>query len=153
MTKRIVTLLLATLVSSLAVVSLCADTVWVSKDCSATPCTVTTGNSTTGAPLAAGQFRKTGSSAFWSATYLGTPNRFWVSAGGMNMADQQVSTSAGDLGGTLTIANGLWYISARTALMGPGTYSVTGPNVLGDPHITTLDGVHYDFQGGGEAEW
>jgi hypothetical protein len=151
MTKRIVTLLLATLASSLTAVSpLCADTVWVSKDCSVTPCTITTGNSTTGVPLAPGRFRKTGSSASWSATYFGTPNRFWVSVGGMNMADQQVSTSAGDMGGTLTIANGLWYISARTALMGPGNYSVTGPNVLGDPHITTLDGVHYDFQGAGE---
>src|SRR5437763_4739010 len=88
--------LLATLASSLTVVSpLCADTVWVSKDCSVTPCAFTFGNSTTGTPLAAGRFRKIGSSAFWSATYLGTPNRFWVSVGGMNMADQQVSTSAG----------------------------------------------------------
>lgn len=128
-----------------------ADTVWASKDCSLSPCVITTGNNTISPmPLPPGQFRKTGPSAFWSANYFGTPNRFWVGTGGMNFADQQLSTAPGDSGGTISVANGLWYISVRTALMGPGNYSVSGANVLGDPHITTLDGVHYDFQGAGE---
>ena len=68
------------------------------------------------------------------------------------MADQQLTTANGQLGGSYTglPVNSLWYISIRTANMGPGSYSVFNANVKGDPHITTMDGVHYDFQGAGE---
>ncbi|MFV8584305.1 hypothetical protein ACNRBS_10870 [Ralstonia pseudosolanacearum] len=122
-----------------------ADTVWVSKDCTGGPCTVQGGPYPT-----LGFFRLTGSSFGWSATYTGTPQRFWVSQGGANMADTQLSTSNGDLGGTANLPLGNWYISIKTALMGPGNYSVQGPAVHGDPHITTTNGVHYDLQGAGE---
>lgn len=128
------------------------EIVWAIKDCptGAGSCTVTTGGNTTGTPLAPGRFRVIGQPINWQATYQGTPQRFWVSQGGMNMADVQLSTANGQLGGSFSLPSGLWYISARTALMGPGNYSVSGPNVLGDPHISTMDGVHYDFQGAGE---
>lgn len=126
-----------------------ADVVWATKDCSVSPCIVTTGG--TPAPtLAPGRFRVIGQGIQWQATYQGTPQRFWVGQGGMNMADTQLSAFNGELGGTFNLPLGLWYISARTALMGPGSYSVSGPNVKGDPHITTMDGKHYDFQGAGE---
>jgi len=35
--------------------------------------------------------------------------------------------------------------------MGPGIYSITyGPDSTGEPHITTINGMHYDFQSVGE---
>ena len=112
-------------------------------------CMVTTGG-TPPPTLAPGQFRVIGQPIQWDATYFSTPQQFWVSQGGMNMATTQLSTANGDLGGSFNLPLGLWYISARTALMGPGNYFVFGPNVKGDPHITTMDGKHYDFQGAGE---
>jgi len=129
-----------------------ADIVWVSKDCSLpnTPCTVQGSSSD---PQKLGRFTLTGSSFNWSATYTGSPTeakRFWVSQGGANMATNELSTSSGDLGGTASLSTGVWYISIRTFLMGSGSYSVSGATVLGDPHITTTNGIHYDFQGAGE---
>ena len=123
-----------------------ADTIFVSKDCLGGTCTVTGSGS-----VVLGRFRVTSAQQFnWEALYTGSPNRFWVSQGGINMASTQLSAAAGQANGLVSLANGLWYISINTALMGPGNYSVTGANVLGDPHITTLDGIHYDFQGAGE---
>lgn len=128
-----------------------ADIVWATKDCSLSPCTISTGGTPAYPNQVPGRFRVTSAAQFqWSALYQGTVQRFWVSPTGMNMATQQLSTANGQLGGMVSLPNGLWFISAQTALMGAGTYSVTGPNVLGDPHITTMNGTQYDFQGAGE---
>ncbi|MBA3666450.1 MAG: hypothetical protein H0W65_01835 [Sphingomonas sp.] len=126
-----------------------ADVVWATKDCTGGTCMVTTGGNPTPA-LAAGRFRVIGPGIQWQALYQGTPQRFWVAQGGMNMADVQLTAFNGELGGNFNLPLGLWYISARTANMGPGSYTVSGPNVKGDPHITTMNGRHYDFQGAGE---
>lgn len=126
-----------------------ADVVWATKDCSTTPCTITTGG-TPFPSLAPGQFRVIGQPIQWNATYNATVQRFWVGKNGMNMADTQLSASNGDLGGSFNLPLGTWYISVLTANMGWGSYSVFGPNVKGDPHISTMDGKHYDFQGAGE---
>lgn len=126
-----------------------ADVVWATKDCSTGTCMYTTG----GTPfpgLAPGRFRIIGPGMKWEALYQGMPQRFWVSQGGINMADLQLSTFNGELGGNTNLPLGLWYMSIKTATMGPGTYTVSGPNVKGDPHISTMDGKHYDFQGAGE---
>jgi len=45
---------------------------------------------------------------------------------------------------------GIHFISIQTFAMSPGSYAVYGPGVHGDPHITTTNGIHYDFQGAGE---
>ncbi len=87
-----------------------ADTVWVSKDCTGGPCTVQGGPYPT-----LGFFRLTGSSFGWSATYTGTPQRFWVSQGGANMADTQLSTSNGDLGGTANLPLGIVFKTPASA--------------------------------------
>lgn len=128
-----------------------ADTVWITKDCSLLPCTISAGGTPAYPGQVAGRFRVISAAQFqWSALYQGTVQRFWVSQGGINMATQQLSTANGQLGGMVSLPNGLWFISAQTANMGPGTYSVSGSNVLGDPHITTMNGTQYDFQGAGE---
>jgi hypothetical protein len=124
-----------------------SETVSVTKDCLTVPCTVT------GTTTPIGYFRTTSPSFNWEATYTGTPtqgHRFWVSQTGANMATIELTTNPGDIQGVATLAQGIYYISIRTALMGPGGYSVYGPGVHGDPHITTTNGVHYDFQGVGE---
>jgi hypothetical protein len=126
-----------------------ADVVWAKKDCVTTPCTITTGGSPPPA-LAPGQFRVIGQPINWSATYQATPQRFWVGKTGMNVADQQLTAFNGELGGNFNLPLGLWYISVKTGNMGWGTYTVFGPNVLGDPHITAMDGTRFDFQGAGE---
>jgi hypothetical protein len=122
-----------------------AETVWAQKDCSVTPCVVT------GSTNPVGWFRIDGPDINWSATYLGTPQRFWVSQGGSNMADIQLSTANGDLGGgPVSLSSGVWFISVRTGLMGWGNYSMFGANVHGDTHVMTTNGIAYDFQGVGE---
>lgn len=125
-----------------------ADVVWAKKDCITTPCTITMGGSSF--PLGPGQFRVIGTPISWDASYPSTQGHFWVGKNGTNMVDLRLSTTPGQLGGTYDLALGTWYISIHTGNMGWGTYSVFGPNVKGDPHITTMDGVHYDFQAAGE---
>lgn len=133
----------------------CAGIVWASKSCTSSPkvCTVT------GAPKSGlndvGQFQLVGNGTFdWSALYdpSDPTQQFWVSPAGPNFADNRLSQSNGDPGGTyyLPPGPGYQYISIRTGNMGAGTYSVSGANVVGDPHITTVNVVHYDFQGAGE---
>ena len=124
-----------------------ADTVYVTKDCTISPCTVS-GN--TPGP---GYFRLSPGSNFnWEATYFGTgnPGHFWIGLNGSNMADIRLSTTAGQASGASSQTPRTYYISIRTFLMTSGNYSVFGANVWGDPHITTTNGVHYDFQGAGE---
>ena len=60
-------------------------------------------------------------------------------------------TNTGQPSGTQFLGVGTYYISINLALMGPGFYSVTFNAALhGDPHIRTIDGMRYDFQGAGE---
>ena len=120
-----------------------AGSVTATKDCMTTPCTVTE------APFKL----PNGQTVTWEATYTGTPtqgHRFYLSQTSASQADIQLTSTAGELGGTRFLAAGVYHISIRTALMGPGFYSVSGPTLVGDPHITTLNGVRYDFQGAGE---
>jgi hypothetical protein len=120
-----------------------AGSVTASKDCMTTPCTVTEAKFSL----------PTGQTVTWEATYSGTPtqgHRFYLSQANSSQADIQLTTTAGELGGTKFLAAGFYYISIRTALMGPGFYTVSGPTLVGDPHITTINGVRYDFQGAGE---
>jgi len=125
-----------------------ADTVSVSKDCPpGGPCMVT------GNTPQIGRFRLTSSPFFWEAQYMGSATqarRFWLSPTGANMATIQLTTNAGDTQGTASLANGIYFISIQTFQMGPGNYAVYGPGVHGDPHITTTNGINYDFQGAGE---
>jgi hypothetical protein len=94
---------------------------------------------------------------FWTAQYLGTPTQghsFYLSTVASNLADIKL-TGNGALGGNMQLAAGTYHISIRLALMGPGNYTVkfdpTGNGANnGDPHLTTVDGVHYDFQSAGE---
>jgi len=125
-----------------------AETVSVSKTCPPGGVCTVTGNT----PII-GRFRTNGSLFNWEALYTGSPTearRFWVSQGGANMATTQLTTNAGDIQGTATLPTGIWFISIQTFQMGPGNYAVFGPGVFGDPHITTTNGIHYDFQGAGE---
>ncbi len=125
-----------------------AETVSVTKDCpGGGTCTVTS----TTSPI--GRFRTTTSSFNWEATYTGSAtqaHRFWVSQSGANMFTTQLTTNAGDIQGIANLAPGIYFISIQTFQMGPGSYSVFGAGVHGDPHITTTNGINYDFQGAGE---
>lgn len=147
-----------------------ADTVWVEKICpSGSLCTsgnpyAVRGNSkpqgkppcplsfsTTGT-ASCGYFRVTMDKFNWTADYRGTSmesKEFWLSDTGPNVADRQLGTT-GTPSGVETMANGVHYISINTFFMGPGYYTVFGPGVFGDPHITTTNGINYDFQGAGE---
>ena len=125
-----------------------ADTVYVTKSCPAGGTCTATGNTV---PL--GRFRTTTPSFNWEALYTGTPTqarRFWVSQTGANMATIQLTANAGDTQGIANLPTGIYFISIQTFAMGPGNYAVFGPGVHGDPHITTTNGVNYDFQGAGE---
>lgn len=96
-------------------------------------------------------------SIVWDATYTGSPTQghsFYLTQNALsNMADIFLTNGGGH--GTKFLASGTYYISIKTALMGPGAYTVkfdpTGDGSKnGDPHITTVNGVHYDFQAAGE---
>ncbi len=125
-----------------------AETVSVTKTCPAGgTCSVTSSTN----PI--GRFRTTTSSFNWEATYTGSgtqAQRFWVSQSGANMATIQLTTNAGDIQGTANLAPGIYFISIQSFAMGPGSYAVFGAGVHGDPHITTTNGINYDFQGAGE---
>lgn len=86
----------------------------------------------------------------WQATYSGSIDNFYLSTVGSNMADIPLTTTGAGSGTKLLTPN-TYHISIRTALMGPGFYTVTyNISSGGDPHLTTLDRNHYDFQGAGE---
>jgi len=147
-------LLLSALIGTGLVVPMnaAAETIWVSKDCPpGGTCTVQGGPDPD--PDKIGYFRLSGPMFDWSAQYTGSETQakqFWVSQSGANIAGTQLSQNNEDPGGTASLSVGEWYINIKTINMGPGIYSVLGPNVHGDPHITTTNGIHYDFQGVGE---
>jgi len=125
-----------------------AQSVSVTKDCPAGGTCTTTG---TTSPI--GFFRTTTPSFNWEATYTGSPtqaHRFWLSQSGANMATIQLTTSSGQASGIANLTPGIYFISINTFAMGPGIYTVFGPGVHGEPHITTTNGINYDFQGAGE---
>jgi hypothetical protein len=120
-------------------------TVTATKDCSlGPPCMVTEASFTT----------VVNQVITWSATYTGNPtdgHAFWISTTGSNMADIQLTGSPGQTSGSKFLTPGTYYISIRTFLMGPGSYSVTfSPDATGEPHLTTMNGMRYDFQSVGE---
>lgn len=94
---------------------------------------------------------------FWTATYSGTPqqgNDFYVSHPG-NLLNEFPLTTTGAGSGNFLLQPGNYQISIKFFGMGPGIYTVkfdpTGNGANnGDPHLTTVDGVHYDFQSAGE---
>jgi hypothetical protein len=134
------------LVASLWPGSVTATTsVTATKDCSTLPCTVV---------LAAPITILVGQTIQWQATYTGTATQghsFYLTTSPLaNLADIPLTTS-GQPSGTHFLPIGTYYISIKLALMGPGAYTVTfNPSSTGDPHITTINGMRYDFQSVGE---
>ncbi|MFN2404430.1 MAG: porin family protein [Pyrinomonadaceae bacterium] len=89
----------------------------------------------------------------WQATYTGSATQghsFFLSTVASNLADIPLTTN-GQGSGTRVLTPGTYHISIRLALMGPGFYTVTyNAGTSGDPHLTTSDGNHFDFQAAGE---
>jgi len=123
--------------------SVAASSVTATKDCLTSPCTVVEANFTI---LIAQNIQ-------WQATYTGTATEghsFYLSKVASNLADIPLTTS-GQASGSQFLQPGTYFISIRLALMGPGSYAVIyNPSSSGDPHITTINGMHYDFQSAGE---
>jgi hypothetical protein len=117
--------------------------VTATKDCLLSPCTVTEAQFTI----------LTSQTIQWTASYTGTSTQghsFYISDDPTDPTKIPLTTSAGASGSHL-LAAGTYSISIRLATMGPGTYTITyNPSSSGDPHITTTNGMHYDFQGAGE---
>src|SRR4051812_2243001 len=116
--------------ASFLAVSAMADSVTATKNCLGSTCSVTE----------AVFHINTALTVNWEASYTGTPtqgHRFFLSTTGSNMADIELTSgTGGQLSGTKFLAAGRYFISIRTFLMGPGSYSVFGSGVIGDPHIT-----------------
>jgi len=119
-----------------------AATVTASKECTVT-CTVVEAQFTI----------PTNQVIQWQATYTGSATQghsFYLSTVASNLADIALTTSGVGFG-TQFLSAGTYHISIRTALMGPGFYTITyNPSSTGEPHLTTTDGNHYDFQAAGE---
>lgn len=102
---------------------LCAPTASASSTASATKDNASPANVTeTGTPFAIA----TPQTIHWEATYTGgstAGNDFYLSTSGSNMADIPLTTS-GQLSGDAFLNPGNYFISIRTFLMGPGTYTV-----------------------------
>ncbi len=94
---------------------------------------------------------------FWTALYSGSAtdgHSVFVSHSNAFLNEFALTTTGGG-GGKFHLAPGSYQISIRYFSMGPGSYTVkydpTGNGANnGDPHITTVDGIHYDFQSAGE---
>jgi hypothetical protein len=130
-----------------------ANSVTASKDCLTTqPCT----------NVMAASFTIIGNpkTIHWTANYTGLPSqghRFFLTThptGGpmTNLAEIELTTApGGQLSGSKLLPAGTYHISITYFLMGPGSYTIDyNPALLGDPHITTINGERYDFQAAGE---
>ncbi len=121
-----------------------ADTISVTKICPAGGTCMASGK-----PSALSFFRTTTPEFNWEALYSGTSiqaRTFWVSQLAANVATIELTTNAGDTHGTATLSPRVYYISIQSVAMEPGDYSLSGPGIYGDFHVTTIDGVNCDFQ-------
>ncbi len=130
-------------------------TVGVSKDCSTSPCTITyfPPNVTPPTPLY-GFKTVVAQTITWTATYTGgstAGHSFYLTTDPCACLADTPLTTSGQLGGSFVLSPGTYYISIKLATMGPGNYSITyGPDATGEPHLTTMNGMRYDFQSVGE---
>jgi opacity protein-like surface antigen len=120
------------------------SSVTASKSCDATGCTVVTASFTI----------TTTQTIEWTALYSGSSTQghsFFLTTNPLsNMADIALTTT-GQGSGTKLLTPNTYYIAIRLAVMGPGFYTVTyNIGTGGDPHLTTLERNHYDFQSAGE---
>ena len=141
----VVSLVIASLLPTAA---LALTSVTATKDCSlGPPCTVTPASFTIHFPQ----------TISWQANYLGSGtqgNDFYIhNSSNSNLIEFPLSTNlaSGFNSGTLALAAGTYAISITYFGMGPGSYTITfDASSSGEPHITTVDGNHYDFQAVGE---
>lgn len=145
----------------LSALSLCSGSlmakvsVGVTKDCSATPCTITYfPPPVTPVPPLYGFKTVVTQTITWSATYTGSPTEghsFYLTTNSCACLADIALTTSGQAGGSFSLPPGTYFISIKLAAMGPGNYSITySPDSTGDPHLTTINGMHYDFQSVGE---
>jgi hypothetical protein len=140
---RLVTCVLFLLAASLLPKSSLAIDKTASKDCSTSPCTVVVAKFTLFVNF----------TISWQATYTGSPTQghsFFLTQNSCACLNDIPLTTSGQTSGTKSLAAGTYFISIKLALMGPGFYTVSFPASVGDPHITTINGTHYDFQSAGE---
>ena len=89
----------------------------------------------------------------WQASYTGTATQghsFYVTHNPCACVAEIALTTTGQTNGNQLLPAGTYYISINLGVMGPGTYSVSFPASVGEPHITTTDGTRYDLQSAGE---
>lgn len=131
-------------------------TVGVSKDCSTSPCTITYFPPNLPQPQPLYSFTTVVPHAItWTATYTGGPtagHSFYLTTNPCACLADIPLTTSGQLGGSFFLSSpGTYYISIKLGTMGPGNYSITySPDATGEPHLTTMNGMHYDFQSVGE---
>lgn len=88
----------------------------------------------------------------WNASYSSTPS---ASCGVAVSTANETSYDTG-LGsyptqsGLVNLAAGTYWISVGSDSMCLGSFTVTGTSLTGEPHIRTINGANYDFQGAGE---
>lgn len=130
-------------------------TVGVSKDCTTSPCTITYfPPNVTPPPPQYGFTTVVAQTITWTATYTGGPTAgqsFYLTTNSCACLADIPLTTSGQAGGSFFLTPGTYFISIKLATMGPGIYSITyGPDSTGEPHLTTINGMHYDFQSVGE---
>jgi hypothetical protein len=110
-------------------------------------------------PISAVSFTIIGTDKYisWTANYSGQAGEgkgFYITnnVGMPNQIPLSTSLNPGFNSGNYWLSAGTYYISASNfSLMGSGAYTIDyNPGATGDPHITTINGVHYDFQSAGE---
>ncbi len=129
--------------------------VGVTKDCSTSPCTITYfPPSVTPPPPLYGFTTVVAQTITWTATYTGGPTEghsFYLTTNSCACLADIPLTTSGQAGGSFLLTPGTYFISIKLGAMGPGNYSITyGPDSTGEPHLTTINGMHYDFQSVGE---
>lgn len=129
--------------------------VGVSKDCNTNPCTINYFPPNVSPPTPLYGFRTVVAQTIkWSASYTGTPTQghsFYLTTNSCACVADIPLTTSGALGGSFFLQPGTYYIAIKLALMGPGGYSINyGPDATGEPHLTTMNGMQYDFQSVGE---